>query len=313
MDLPTRSTALSLPDGYTVRAVRSDDAERVSELIVAADVAVQGWSESDPDELGRWWRMLDDLGRNTWLIEHDGTIAAYGDVLPHGDVMESDGFVHPDHIGRGLGSWLRGAMESRARELRLPRVHTFCLAPDARAQQLFAAFGMREVRRYYRMVIDLDDVPAPPDVPGGIRIATFRREDAAAFHHAINEAFADEWNFVPKPFDEWVERRLNDPDTDTGLWFVAWDGDEIAGASRCDPSRFGMGWIGALAVRERWRRRGVGLALLRHTFRVFFGRGQRRVGLGVDATNPTGATRLYERAGMRVAYESISFAKELPQ
>jgi mycothiol synthase len=46
---------------------------------------------------------------------------------------------------------------------------------------------------------------------------------------------------------------------------------------------------------------------------VFFERGQRRVGLGVDATNPTGATRLYERAGMRVAYESISFAKELPQ
>jgi hypothetical protein len=35
------------------------------------------------------------------------------------------------------------------------------------------------------------------------------------------------------------------------------------------------------------------------------------VGLGVDARNPTGATRLYERAGMHVTYEAIAFKKEL--
>jgi hypothetical protein len=40
-------------------------------------------------------------------------------------------------------------------------------------------------------------------------------------------------------------------------------------------------------------------------------RGQPRVRLGVDAQNPTGATRLYERAGMHVAYEAAAFKKEL--
>jgi hypothetical protein len=35
------------------------------------------------------------------------------------------------------------------------------------------------------------------------------------------------------------------------------------------------------------------------------------VGLGVDAQNPSGATRLYERAGMHVAYEAAAFEKEL--
>jgi len=33
--------------------------------------------------------------------------------------------------------------------------------------------------------------------------------------------------------------------------------------------------------------------------------------LGVDAENPTGATRLYERAGMHVAYEAVAFEKPL--
>jgi mycothiol synthase len=305
------STSLSLPDGYRVRPAHAGDADAVNEVIVASDVAVQGWSESTVEELVRWWRTLEDLERNTWLVERDATVVAYGEVLKHGDVMESDGFVHPDHLARGLGRWLRERMEARAREVGLRRIHTGCLAPDRRAQELFAAAGLSEVRRYYRMVIDLDEPPPPAVVPDGIRLATFRAEDAPAFHSALNESFADEWNFFPKPYEEWVERRLKDPDTDTGVWFIAWDGSEIAGVNRCDPSRLGMGWIGALGVRERWRKRGVGLALLQHSFGEFFRRGTRRVGLGVDATNPTGATRLYERAGMRVAYEAVAFAKEL--
>jgi hypothetical protein len=35
------------------------------------------------------------------------------------------------------------------------------------------------------------------------------------------------------------------------------------------------------------------------------------VGLGVDAENPTGATRLYESVGMRVLKEDVVFEKEL--
>ena len=41
------------------------------------------------------------------------------------------------------------------------------------------------------------------------------------------------------------------------------------------------------------------------------GRGLPHVTLGVDADNPTGATRLYERAGMRVEKEDVVFVKDL--
>ena len=55
--------------------------------------------------------------------------------------------------------------------------------------------------------------------------------------------------------------------------------------------------MGILGVRRPWRKRGLGLALLLHSFSAFHRRGQRRVSLGVDAGSLTGALRLYERAG----------------
>jgi mycothiol synthase len=51
--------------------------------------------------------------------------------------------------------------------------------------------------------------------------------------------------------------------------------------------------------------------LLSHAFHELFSRGMRRVGLGVDAESPTGAIRLYERAGMRVTQQYATYAKEL--
>jgi mycothiol synthase len=59
------------------------------------------------------------------------------------------------------------------------------------------------------------------------------------------------------------------------------------------------GWVDVLGVLAPWRGRGIAGALLRRSFATFAGRGLRQVLLSVDAENPTGATRLYERVGMR--------------
>lgn len=72
-----------------------------------------------------------------------------------------------------------------------------------------------------------------------------------------------------------------------------------------------MGWIFGLGVRRPWRRRGLGLALLRHCLGALYDRGKRRVGLGVDAQSPTGATRLYEKAGMSVYRRNGIYEKDL--
>jgi ribosomal protein S18 acetylase RimI-like enzyme len=71
------------------------------------------------------------------------------------------------------------------------------------------------------------------------------------------------------------------------------------------------GWVGALGVLPEWRRRGLGLALLRESFRRIHATGETVVALGVDSQNPTGATRLYERAGMRALWRADVWEKEL--
>jgi mycothiol synthase len=298
----------SLPDTLVVRPATFDDAEAVNELIVAADVAVQGWSDGTPDELRTWWRR-NDPEENSWLVLDDGVVA-YGDYFAHGDRAELDGFVHPDRKGEGLGTWLIERAEERARGAGVRRLQTFCLAPDTDTRRLFAQHGFAEVRRYYRMLIELDGAPREPEWPDGLRVATFREQDAQAFYDSLGEAFAEEWNFVHVPYDEWRAVRLSGPDFDPTLWFLVWDGDEVAGVLRGE-RRGEQGWIGALGVRPAWRKQGLGLALLRHAFVDWFSRGLTTVALGVDAQNPTGATRLYERAGMHVGYEAIAFQKEL--
>jgi ribosomal protein S18 acetylase RimI-like enzyme len=64
-----------------------------------------------------------------------------------------------------------------------------------------------------------------------------------------------------------------------------------------------------LGVLPEYRQRGLGQALLQHTFAEFARRGFTAVGLGVDAENPTGAVRVYERAGMRVERTNLVFEK----
>jgi hypothetical protein len=118
------------------------------------------------------------------------------------------------------------------------------------ARRLFERHGFREARHYYGMRIDFEDPPDPPAWPAGIEISTFRPEDARGFHQALGESFEDEWGFHQPPFEEWKRERLDAPDTDTSLWFIARDGEEIAAVARCDPKREGGGWIGALGVRK---------------------------------------------------------------
>ena len=60
------------------------------------------------------------------------------------------------------------------------------------------------------------------------------------------------------------------------------------------------GWVDELGVLAPCRGRGIARALLLRSFVTFARRGCLQVLLNVDAENPTGATKLYERVGMRV-------------
>jgi mycothiol synthase len=252
------------------------------------------------------WLHSISFEHNTWLLEEDGQLVAGAFGQRFGLRGNSAGAVRPPAWGRGLGARLVELVERRLGEEGAERIHSWTVAGDSRADDLFRGRGYRETRRFWEMAIELEDEPPEPPV----RVETCAEEDAPPFHAALEEAFAEHWGHEPESFQDWWARQRRRANYDLSLWFLIRDGDEIAGVTR-NEARPPAGWVGALGVRPAYRGRGYGRALLRHSFREFRRRGMTRVALGVDAANESGATQLYESVGMHVEQESIVWEKVL--
>lgn len=286
------------------------DAAAVTEVVAALESSHYGRSDLSQADLEQEWARL-DLDRDAWVVR-DGGVVGYGAVRERGDTWEVEGYVHPRALGRGIGTLIAARLEEEAASGGAQRIHNSVLEADSAARALLESLGYTAVRVFREMRIELDGPPPPPVWPDGLRVVAFDPErDAHAFHAAHQEAFADHWGFTPRDFDAWAESTLRSERFDPRLWCVVRDGDEIAAGAISTADTYGGGFVQSLFTRRSWRRRGVGEALLRDAFTRFWERGERSIGLGVDAAGDTGAFRLYERAGMRPALGWVIYEKML--
>lgn len=232
------------------------------------------------------------------------------------------GRVHPEHRRRGIGAQLMAWAEQRAHDsimLAPPEarvaMESSIISTDEGTNSLLLAQGFTLVRQYHMMHIDLDVPPPSPKLPEGITITSNAElQDDRGFYDAFVDSFQDHWGFLPHTYENWLRGATNEEYYDPSLWFAAMDGDEIAAICICtkkaydDPDK---GLVDDLGVRRAWRKRGIGVALLHHAFGEYYRRGMYKVGLGVDSESLTGATRLYERAGMHVEKTHNRYQKEL--
>jgi ribosomal protein S18 acetylase RimI-like enzyme len=315
------ASPVTLPQGFRVRPPTPEDSNKIIGVMHALETHFHGAPDTVADDVRwHWQRQGFDPARDAWLVQaSSGAVVAYGELWGNMHVqLRAGGYVHPAYWGRGIGTALLDLMEARAQD------HLF-LAPeglqvtlrntlegqDRAAQSLLVGRGYALVRTYWRMLIILDDPPVAPRWPGGIQVRTFKLdEDARLVFETVEEAFQDNWGHLPRRFEAWRRQEMDLEEFDPSLWFLAMDGEMAAGVALCT-MRAGNGWVSYLAVPRPYRRRGLGLALLCHAFASFARRGVRTVELGVDAESSTGATRLYERAGMRVAYDFKLFQKVL--
>jgi len=300
---------------YHFRRPTQDDFQAVADLVRTVE-NFDSEDEEDPTEYVKILFRLLDFDQDAWLVEDDeGRAVAVGGVRRRiATRIRAFGGVLPEHRGRGIGTGLLERMEERARKLAAdaPEGEEVLMGGDVAsgnegAKQLFEERGYEHARYFWKMGIDLDQETPEPEWPEGIRVEHARRDrDEPAVHAASDEAFQDHWDHHPTPYEEWREWMVDSDWYDPSLWLLAWDGDEIAALSLCslDPKE---GWIGVLGTRRPWRRRGLAKALLYASFNEIRARGKPRAVLGVDAQNPTGATRLYEGAGMRVLSESAAY------
>jgi GNAT superfamily N-acetyltransferase len=294
-----------------------DDLRVVSDLVIACDTDVSGYSEFSVDDM----RMLSrlprvELDKDSWIVRADDEAVAAAflwDAEPN-EVFKSFGVVRLPHQGRGLGDALMSMIEDRARERAVDNaiLRTYIDINEPQAARLAEQRSFRFVRRHWSMLVDFDEPPAPGIPPEGITIkrGADQERDLPLVHSLVNETFAEHWGFVQRTFEEFAEGFVLREDNDPSLWFFAYDGDEPV-AILLGQLAGGMGWVADLGVRKMWRKRGLGEALLRMAFAEFYERGFKRVGLGVDTGNETGAVRLYERVGMHPERGDDEYEKPL--
>jgi mycothiol synthase len=308
------------PEGFLVRRPTMDDVNAVVEMLVASDMAEWGEPDTSVEEVRSEWQGIGfNLETDAWVVGAAGRIVGYAAVRDRGhERIMSFAKVHPDFRGLGIATHLLQLIEERA-ELHIPLAQ-----PDARvtlsthishvnedAGWLLESRGFKYVRSTWAMGIEMEEALQEPEWPEGITLRTFiQGQDERAVFEAVDEAFQEHWGHTPGNFERWKDYHLDREDFDPALWFLACSGDQIAGVSLCG-YYLGMGIVNTLGVRRPWRHKGLGMSLLLHSFSEFYRRGNYKVVLGVDSQNLTGATRLYERAGMHIELQYDTYEKEL--
>lgn len=288
-----------------LRPFTDDDAPVVATLVSAEEERLYG-------RLGRVTGadilMSLHWSKESWVWEEDGRMVASASYGVHGDAANIRGVVADK--GCGLGTEIVERGEAFARAEGTKRIYAAAPEPDVAARALFESHGYREVRRFYEMAIELTEEPSAPVLPAGLVVDELREDEYEAFYKALNEAFAEHWEWHSTPFEEWLELRQGQHRDEHGpVWFVVRDGNELAAVTRNDVSVAGGGYVGAIGVRPAWRGKGLAKALLQRTFVEFWRRGTTRVTLDVDSQNATGAVALYERVGMYVDSCGVAFEK----
>ena len=320
-----------LPPGYALVRPSASDAPAIQALLNASESADCG-EEREVD-----WEVAADLNnpavditRDWYLIRGPhGEPAAFGTAFwPPGAEPTASADVHPLHRGRLLSGVLLELAERRIRQrlgertvgategavaatgpvaaeneplaTRTATLLTVC--EDAKTQRIdwLNRRGYRRVRDSYAMRIDLTRGFAAPEWPSGFELREARLpDDERAAYETDLEAFVEHFGYYEESFSAWKARHEMHPAFDPAFWLIAWSGAEIAGqvfGVRRGPAAY----VEDVAVRKPWRSRGLALALLLEEFARFHARGYDDAYLFVDAQNPTGAVRLYEKAGMTV-------------
>lgn len=288
----------SLERSEPVRGATWDDFDAVVGLLAQQSRTPTGIAGVRAAFVRTAWELPSfEVGRDNWLAGSEG----YAAVSPKGSLV----LTAPDEA---TAAQLLVRAVTRARERGLAKLELTPLAGDACHAALLRDHTFRLEVDVLAMWRPLQRAGEEPVWPEGIEARTFVAADAPAVHALLDEAYGA-WDtaYVALAHDDWERSMTGDVEFDATTWWLAERRGALAGCALW----WSSGWLKDIVVRESERGRGLGGALLTQGFAEFARRGKRRVGLKVDAANPTGAIGLYERNGFRIERKEQIWALSL--
>ena len=105
-------------------------------------------------------------------------------------------------------------------------------------------------------------------MPEGIELRPVTPDQHRPIFDADDEAFRDHFEHRAATEQDFVAT-FSQPDIDTSLWKVGWDGDQVAGSVQTwiwkeENETLGAkrAWLESVSTRRQWRRRGLARALI---------------------------------------------------
>jgi mycothiol synthase len=323
-------------DDLSWRALSPADAPEMAALgaAVAAADGMLGRQETEAEIA----KSFDDAGRPAppaaiGTFAADGQLGAYGMLTPRTSadpvhLMPFDGMVHPDFRRRGIGTelLLRAVAAAPALHARAfphaPLELIISMIDDVPGQsEAAAAAGFAPWRRAIDMGRELPKDPetlrVPP--PAGLELVGFAPEYVEQLHAVHNEAFVLDHPGSTAPTREMWASRFTVHSFRPELTFFLRDrtskaivGYLLANEHHKDPDTdVRDAHLTTIATLRSHRGRGVASALIGAALAEAVQRGYGTASLDVDADNPSGAVRVYERAGFRVVRRATAHIRKI--
>ncbi len=287
---------MDLPDGLVARPLSPADAQAVFEIVAAAETHDVGEAAIEVEDIqGDWARGSFDLATEAIGVWDGDRLVASGEVFKG---RRADASVHPEHRGRGIGTWLADWLEDCARA-RGSKLVGQTVPGDTDPERFFQARGYRLGWTSWVLQVPADRGIEPQPLPEGYTLREFAgAADGRVAFQLIEDAF-NEWpDRDPSSFEDWAPRGPLRPGFEP--WQIRFvvdpQGTEVGVCYTILAG--GTGYVDAIAVRNDQRGLGLARALLVAAFERAREHGAPVRELSTDAR--TGALGLYEHVGMQV-------------
>ncbi|GAB2597476.1 GNAT family N-acetyltransferase [Kribbella endophytica] len=303
------TTLTALPDGCTVRSPEPGDAEALFEMRAAYTTELIGCRDETMTEVAEeivepgFDRRTDGF----LVVGVENRPVGYGTAFGKGDRQVVG--IEVRSRAPEVATWLLERTLHRAREMGRECGHaeitvdTDIYRADEAQRVMLAEQGFTVGTTYHQMQIDHSGPVAMPKAPPGVVVRRGALDDAARWtaHEVILACFRDQFGFVPRPHEEWVEYRSSSATFDwSQMTLLEIDGQAVA-LRECTDGHVetdDCGYVAMLCVLEEFRGRGLAKFLLQEAFALDAAAGRSGTILNVDTNNPTRALGLYQSVGM---------------